>query len=452
MRMAINKKMRTRRTIVVVISAILPILALTRSGAVKSSSYSIFSLPQNLGPNINGTEFHNELSMIAPSGLSLYFMSTRDGGLGGNDIYVSQRPTLSAAWGPAQNLGVLNTTSSEVPGGMSPDGREMIFNSNRPGGSGAADLWITTRSNPKDDFGWTTPMNLGPVINTAFGEQTPTFFVDPATGIGTLFFSSDRDSGVTNVKDIYQSTRNPDGTFNLPTPVTELNSMADDNRPALSSDGLEIFFSTNRSGVRETFVSTRTSTISPWIPPTPVDALNDGVAAQPSLSYDGKTIYFTSNRPGGFGDSDIYSAVRVGIHQKATADFDGDGRTDISVFRPSEGKWYLRESQGGWDIVSWGLTGDKIVPADYDGDGRTDQAVFRPSNGTWYVINSATSTFYIQQWGMIDDIPVPGDYDGDGRTDLAVYRNGEWYLLQTDAGISIQQWGLAGDIPASATY
>ena len=122
-------------------------------------------------------------------------------------------------------------------------------------------------------------------------------------------------------------------------------------------------------------------------------------------------------------------------------DYDGNGTTDIAVFRPSTGRWYVR----GAAPVEWGVTGDIPVPGDYDGNGTTDIAVFRPSTGRWYVRGAAPV-----EWGVTGDIPVPGDYDGNGITDIAVFRpsTGRWYVR----GAAPVKWGVTGDIPVPGDY
>jgi hypothetical protein len=143
-------------------------------------------------------------------------------------------------------------------------------------------------------------------------------------------------------------------------------------------------------------------------------------------------------------------------------DFDGDGKSDITTYRPSTGSWYVLRSSTNYstsETFVWGVPGDVPVRGDFDGDGKADIAVYRPSNGGWYILQSSTNytTSVSYLWGLGDDIPVPGDYDGDGKTDLAVYRpsNGGWYILQSSTSYTAyvsQLWGLPGDTPVPSDY
>jgi len=141
---------------------------------------------------------------------------------------------------------------------------------------------------------------------------------------------------------------------------------------------------------------------------------------------------------------------------RSRADFDGDGKSDLSVFRPSSGDWYLNRSTAGFQVLHWGVSTDSIVPGDYDGDAKTDVAVFRPSatGGVpdFYVLNSATSTVTALEWGTTGDVPVVGDYDADGKADFAIWRpsTGVWYILRSTAGFTFATLGNPTDIPLSA--
>ncbi len=136
---------------------------------------------------------------------------------------------------------------------------------------------------------------------------------------------------------------------------------------------------------------------------------------------------------------------------KARADFDGDGKTDLSVFRQGEGNWYLNRSAAGFTALNWGLGTDTLVPGDYDGDGKTDVAVFR--NGNWF-INKSTGGSQYASFGTATDKPVVSDYDGDGKADVAVFRpsNGTWYVQNSGGGISTIVFGQNGDIPVAGDY
>ena len=133
------------------------------------------------------------------------------------------------------------------------------------------------------------------------------------------------------------------------------------------------------------------------------------------------------------------------------ADYDGDGRADLAVFRAFEGTWYILQSSGaGVRQQQFGAPTDVPVPADYDGDGRADLAVWRPSTGTWFILLSSTGTVVSVGLGAPGDVPVPADYDGDRRADPAVWRpsTGEWFVLRSrDGSVTSVPWGAPGDIP-----
>ena len=133
-------------------------------------------------------------------------------------------------------------------------------------------------------------------------------------------------------------------------------------------------------------------------------------------------------------------------------DFDGDGKADPAVFRPSSGIWYISQTSTGtirYDY--WGLSTDKFVTADYDGDTKTDLAVFR--DGIWYIRQSSNAQPVYYQWGLESDTLVPADYDGDARTDPAIYRNGVWYIRTSSSGsLVIKSFGQGTDIAVPGAY
>lgn len=444
------------------------ILALLIMATSAYSQNNAFSGVQNMGALLN-SDVNDQNLTLSPNGLSLYFASSRAPSLGGQDIFVSQRANLGAAWGAPQHLAMLSSTANEAVMSFSLDGKTMILQSTREdlGGLGDFDLYISTRTNANDDFGWSAPVNLGAPVNSELFDSGACYFEDPATGEGTLFFSSSRNGTPGVTFHLYQSTRNTNGTFNEPTLIPELTVGGAELRLTIRRDGLEIFFGATLPPAMpgdppnfDIYRSTRASISSAWNAPELVLGLNTPRNDQaPTLSPDGSILYFNSNRTGGFGATDLYAATRCSLYaadapcgvNRPDADFDGDGRTDISIFRPSDGTWWvMRSGSNTVSVQQFGATGDKIVPGDYEGDGRTDMAVFRPSTATWWILRSSDNSFSTTQFGLATDKPVPADYDGDGKTDIAVYRDGTWYILHSSSGkLETRQFGLSSDIPVA---
>jgi hypothetical protein len=139
----------------------------------------------------------------------------------------------------------------------------------------------------------------------------------------------------------------------------------------------------------------------------------------------------------------------------AQCDFDGDSKTDFSIFRPAPGEWwYLRSSDGLNRAAQFGNSADRIMPADYTGDGKTDVAIFRPVSGEWFILRSEDSSYYSFPFGTSGDIPAPADFDGDGKADAAVFRpaTATWFISRSSGGTTIQQFGANGDFPTAGDY
>ncbi len=154
-------------------------------------------------------------------------------------------------------------------------------------------------------------------------------------------------------------------------------------------------------------------------------------------------------------DSSPFTATwGSGTDRVVNGDYDGDGKSDVAVWRPGTGEWFILKSSGGYLTATWGASGDVPMPADYDADGKTDIAVWRPTNGTWY-INQSTLGYKTVTWGVSTDKIFTGDYDMDGKADVAAWRpsNGTWYVLRSSSSILLTAtWGAASDQPVSADF
>jgi len=284
-----------------------------------------FGEPTNLGVTVN-TSSNEAGPSISADGLTLIFVSDRPGGSGDNDLWMTKRPTTSDPWTEPANLGTtINNSVYNAGPSISVDRLSLFFTSTQPGGYGNLDLWVSIR--PTVDAPWGPPANLGSEINTSANDTAPCLSSDSLT----LFFSSDRSGGHGN-RDMWVTTR---AATNAPwgPPVnlgSEINTSAYENAPSISSDGLTLFFWSDRSGGygnRDLWMTTRAATDVPWYPAVNVGGTVNTPAneSRPNISADGRTLYFWSDRVGGFGGNDIYQTPIIPL-----VDFNGDGIVDAA--------------------------------------------------------------------------------------------------------------------------
>jgi hypothetical protein len=305
----------TRRNFVAAL-AFSALLFLTLSPArAQAQHYSDWSAPENLGATVNTAALEG-CPFIAKDNVTLFLASNRAGGSGSTDIYASQRESEDSPWGTPFNLGTnINSAGAEVCPTLTISERYLYFVSNRAGGCGGDDIYVSRRVSKKDLTSWDPAENLGCQFNSPANDITPSLIEDE-DGTVYLFFSSNRAGGLGGM-DIYVSTSDKDGVFGTPVPVSELNTTFNDQRPNVRRrDGLEIFFESDRTGtigMTDLYSSLRETTSSAWSAPVNLGAIVNSIAAEgrPSLSWDGTELYFMSTRAGGFGSNDIYVTRRT---------------------------------------------------------------------------------------------------------------------------------------------
>jgi Tol biopolymer transport system component len=321
-----GEKPMTRLKITLVLTSF-ALIAFPGRPPIAAPKFSEWSAPV-IVPNVN-SEFSEVGPGISRDGRSLYFGSDRPGGFGNVDLWVSQRARVTDPWGPPVNLGAtINTAAAELVPAFSRDGHWMFFSSDRPGGHGGLDVWASFRRNVHDDFAWRTPVNLGANVNTSGLDAGASYFQtdnqdddgqaednEEKDGLAMIFFNSDRPGGM-GLVDLYVTTKNSNGTFGPPTLLSELNSPFNDQRPTIRSDGLEIFFFSNRPGGMggaDLWVATRETLDQVWSTPENLGPIVNGPSNDfhPFIASNGQTLYFASARPGGPGLNDLYMTTRT---------------------------------------------------------------------------------------------------------------------------------------------
>lgn len=287
-------------------------LSAARSGRAAGPTFSEWSAPVNLGLPVNSA-FQEVGPAISRDGLTLYFGSNRPGGSGGFDIWVSTRRTVEDPWGTPANLGpTVNSGAVDNVPALSRDEHWLFFNSERPGGFGGSDLWASWRAHVHDTFGWQPPVNLGSTINTVFFDAGASFFENEDGGSPLLFFGRETagDQG-----DVYVSMQVAEGSFGPAERIAELSTPAIEARPHVRRDGLELILQSDRPGTHGTldlWASTRDSVFDPWTEPENLGPTINGSFRdfQAYLTSDRKTLYFASDRPG-LGGLDLYVSMRT---------------------------------------------------------------------------------------------------------------------------------------------
>ncbi len=287
-----------------------------------------FGTPTNLGPMVNSSSVEARPS-ISADGLSLFFFSNQPGGYGGywGDLWVTTRETTDNEWGTPVNVGsTINSANNEWAPSISADGLSLYFSSDRPGGYGTDDIWVTTRPTVSDP--WGEPVNLGPLVNG--WDHDGAQYISP-DGLELYFVRG-------LVGDLWltkRATTNDDWGEPVKLGPIINSDYTEEFYPAISADGLLLFFSSGYIrperarpgglGASDLWVTRRATKDDDWGTPVNIGPPVNSPAgdACPSISGDGFTLYFCSARPGGIGGWDIWQAPI-----KPVVDFNGDGIVD----------------------------------------------------------------------------------------------------------------------------
>lgn len=343
------------------------------------------------------------------------------------------------------------TQPTPVTPAWSPDGSKLAFSS---GGN----IWVINADGTNErHLTVTMPVpNNGIAISPAWSPDG--LKIAFAKGQGTIT----ADAGIKVI--------NADGTNE-----TRLTISSQDGNPAWSGDNTKIAFIKanvnqlvvmNKNGTNQIIILGNNGPIHDvaW---QPVPAVS-----RPRFDFDGDNkddfaVYRAGATPTAqsywhilLSSNNTYLGVQFGSGEDriVPADYNGDGTTDVAVWRPSTGTWYTSTNAAiNYGAVQWGISGDIPLPGDFDGDGKSDYAVFRPSDGVWYILRSSDNGFVAQQFGTGADKPLLLDYDGDRKSDLAVLRTVGtdyfWHILQSSNNTEVvRQFGLLGDKAVPADY
>jgi len=301
----------------------------------------VFGTPTNLGSIVNSSAWDGSPA-ISADGLTLYFRSMRPGPHTPS-IWRATRATKYDPWNTSVNsAALLNSGRYDNTPCISADGLTLYFSSGRNGGHGNADIWVCTRETTERQ--WGAAKNLGELVNSLAEEWQPSVSADGLP----LFFGSNRAGGYGDY-DMYVTMRPsrsvPWGPAENLGPTVNHERL--DGNPNISADGLTLFFASDRPGgygSQDLWMTTRVTTEDPWTEPVNLGPRVNSSAteAEPSISADGQTLYFSDwpdLRPGGFGEADLWQ-----VSIEPMVDFNNDGIVNIKDLTEFIEHWGLEDA------------------------------------------------------------------------------------------------------------
>jgi len=327
-RVSIEDKQYSREDKMKTILALVLIFVCSLSVETANADFTI-GTPTNLGPMIN-SRYVESAPFISPDGLSLLFASDFPDGMLDYDLWVTTRASKEEPWGEPVKIGqTINTTDTEWHPSITADGLELYFDSDRPGGEGSEDLWVSKRESTADE--WGVPVNLGPAINTSEFEEAASISPDGLV----LVWDSDRPGG-SGESDIWTSTRSTrDDPWGPPVNLGPIINTQDLEATAvLSADGRALFFTAwpraQGYGDFDIWMARKSNDANVWDAPVNLGPIINTEYSEycPSISSDGTTLYFSDlplPRPDGYGSEDLWQAQIIPV-----VDLNADGFVDAA--------------------------------------------------------------------------------------------------------------------------